>query len=189
MAAPKLDESTDLGIEKAPRSKWLLVAIVVAALLVVGGGGAAAWYFLYKGGDEAAAAESGGDAKATKAKKGKEAGGKAAAEAEKPDPIYHPLDPAFVANLPPGGKAKMLQVAVRVETHDPSLVAFLQKNDPMVRHHLLTLFGGQDAAELMTRAGRERLQAEVQKTLNTLAKERGGEGKVTAVYFTQFVMQ
>jgi flagellar FliL protein len=187
MAAPKLDETTDLGIEKAPRSKWLLVAIVAAVLLVVGGGGAGAWYFLLRGGEEVAAADGPADTKAAKAKKGKEAGGKA--ETEKPDPIYHPLDPAFVANLPPGGKAKMLQVAVRVETYDPPMVAFLQKNDPMVRHHLLTLFGSQDAAELMTRAGRERLQAEVQKTLATLAKERGGEGKITAVYFTQFVMQ
>jgi flagellar FliL protein len=187
MAAPKLDESTDLGIEKAPRSKWLLVAIVVAVLMVVGGGGAAAWFFLFSGSDEVAEAEGKTDAKAAKPKKGKEAAGKA--EAEKPDPIYHPLDPAFVANLPPGGKAKMLQVAVRVETYDPPMVAFLQKNDPMVRHHLLTLFGSQDAAELMTRAGRERLQAEVQTTLGALAKERGGEGKITAVYFTQFVMQ
>jgi flagellar FliL protein len=186
MAAPKLDENTDLGIEKQPRSKWLLLAILGAAL-VVGGGGAAAWYFFLSGGDEVAAAEDGADTRGPRSRKAKEAAGEA--EAEKPDPIYHPLDPAFVANLPPGGKAKMLQVAVRVETYDPAMVAFLQKNDPMVRHHLLTLFGGQDAAELMTRAGRERLQGEVLKTLGTLAKERGGEGKITAVYFTQLVMQ
>jgi flagellar FliL protein len=110
-------------------------------------------------------------------------------EAAKPEPIYHPLDPPFVANLPPGGKAKMLQAAVRIQTRDPALVAFLKQNDPMVRHHLLSLLGSQDAANLMTRSGREQLQAEVQSTLAKLVQDNGGEGTVEAVYFTQFVLQ
>jgi flagellar basal body-associated protein FliL len=41
----------------------------------------------------------------------------------------------------------------------------------------------------MTRAGREQLQADVQQTLARLVEERGGEGRVEAVYFTQFVLQ
>jgi flagellar basal body-associated protein FliL len=41
----------------------------------------------------------------------------------------------------------------------------------------------------MTRAGRERLQAEVRDTVARLVAEHGGEGKVEAVYFTQFVLQ
>ena len=184
MATARLDESTDLGLEKKQGGKKLLVIIGLAVLLAAAGGGAA-WYFLAASGPDQVAAEAG-----AKGKKGKHAAGQATgSEAAKAQPIYHPLDPPFVANLPPGGKAKMIQAAVRVQTHDPELVSFLQQNDPMVRHHLLSLFGAQDAAELMTRAGREKLQAEVMATLARLAAEHGSEGKGEAVYFTQFVLQ
>lgn len=185
MATTRLDESTDLGIEKKKAGKKLLVIVGLAVLLIVAAGGGAAWYFLAGDSPERTAAEPG--AKGKKGKRAAEQGN--GPEAAKAPPIYHPLDPPFVANLPPGGKAKLIQAAVRVQTHDPALVAFLQQNDPMVRHHLLSLFGAQDAAELMTRAGREKLQAEVMATLARLVNERGGEGEVEAVYFTQFVLQ
>jgi flagellar FliL protein len=180
MAVARLDESTDLGIEKKRDSKRLLLVVGLAVLLVAGAGGGAAWYFLGGSGAEQAAAAG---------SKGKKGAPSADAEAAKAAPIYHPLDPPFVANLPPGGKAKMIQAAVRIQTRDPALVTFLQQNDPMVRHHLLSLFGAQDAATLMTRAGRDQLQAEVQATVTRLVAERGGEGEVEAVYFTQFVLQ
>jgi flagellar FliL protein len=183
MATARLDESTDLGIEREKGSKrrLIVVSIVVAAVLLLGAGGGAAWYFLGRDGDEVAAGQKG--------KKGKAAQEAAKADAPQAPPIYHPLDPPFIANLPPGGKAKMVQAAVRIQTRDPALVTFLQQNDPMVRHHLLSLLGAQDAAALMTRAGREQLQADVQQTLARLVEERGGEGRVEAVYFTQFVLQ
>jgi len=181
MATARLDETTDLGIEKQPRRTKRLVIIGLAAVLVLAAGGGAAWYLLAGPGAEQAAQAG------AQGRKGKQ-GAEGASKAESP-PIYHPLDPPFVANLPPGGKARMVQAAVRIQTRDPALVSFLQQNDPMVRHHLLSLLGAQDAAELMTRAGRERLQAEVQDTVARLVAERGGEGKVEAVYFTQFVLQ
>ncbi len=184
MATARLDESTDLGIEKEKGGKRRLVIVVAAvvAVLVLAAGGGAAWYFLSA--PDAASAAAGGKGKKAK---GAETAGKA--EAPQAPPIYHPLDPPFVANLPPGGKAKMLQAAVRVQTRDPALVTFLKQNDPMVRHHLLSLLGSQDATNLMTRAGREQLQAEVQSTLAKLVQDNGGEGTVEAVYFTQFVLQ
>jgi flagellar FliL protein len=182
MATARLDESTDLGIERQKGSRRRLIIVVIAAVVVVLiGAGGGAWYMLGRDGAETAAA--------AKGKKGKAAEAAAEAEAAKAPPIYHPLDPPFIANLPPGGKAKMVQAAVRVQTRDPALVTFLQQNDPMVRHHLLGLLGAQDAATLMTRAGREQLQADVQQTLARLVEERGGEGRVEAVYFTQFVLQ
>ena len=46
MAAPKLDASTDLGLEKTPGRARTWVLIGVAAVLVLAAGGGAAWYFL-----------------------------------------------------------------------------------------------------------------------------------------------
>lgn len=184
MATARLDESTDLGIErhKGDGRRLTIVVLAVAVALLLAGGGGAAWYFLRA--PDAASSIAGGKGKKAK---GTEVAGKT--EAPQAPAIYHPLDPPFVVNLPPGGKAKMLQAAVRVQTRDPALVGFLKQNDPMVRHHLLSLFGAQDAANLMTRAGREQLQAEVQATLAKLVQDNGGAGTVEAVYFTQFVLQ
>jgi flagellar FliL protein len=162
------------------RNRLVLAIVAVAVLLAASGG--AAWYLL--GGP---AVEATAGVKAKGAKKADAAADNA--EVPRPEPMYLALDPPFVANLPPGGKAKMLQAAVRVQTRDAGLVAFLQKNDPMVRHHLLSLFGSQDAAELMTRPGREKLQAEVKDTLVRLVQQNGGQGVVEAVYFIQFVLQ
>jgi flagellar FliL protein len=180
MASARLDESTDLGIERARGAKRrLIVIIAVAVVLGLAAAGGAAWYLLQSDDPPTAAG--------AKGKKGTAAD---TAKAEVlPPPVYYPLDPPFVANLPPGGKAKMLQAAVRIQTRDPALVAFLQQNDPMVRHHLLSLFGAQDAGALMTRAGRDQLQADVQATVTRLVRDNGGEGAVEAVYFTQFVLQ
>jgi len=184
MATVRLDESTDLGIEKAKGGKRrLLILIAVASVLLIAAGGGAAWYFL--GVHDNGTAVAGGKGK--KAKAAAESSG--TAEPVMAPPIYHPLDPPFVANLPPGGKAKLIQAAVRIQTRDPALVSFLQQNDPMVRHHLLSLLGAQDAAALMTRSGREQLQADVQGTLAKLVLDNGGEGTVENVYFTQFVLQ
>ena len=181
MATARLDESTDLGIEKHSGGKRRLVIIVaVAAALVLAVGGGTAWYFLRA--PDAATSIAGAKGKKVK-------GAESVGKAEAAPPIYHPLDPPFLANLPPGGKAKMLQAAVRIQTHDPALVGFLKQNDPMVRHHLLGLFGSQDAANLMTRAGREQLQADAQAIIAKLVHDNGGEGTVEAVYFTQFVLQ
>jgi flagellar FliL protein len=103
--------------------------------------------------------------------------------------LYHPLNPVFVVNLPPGGKAKMLQIGVQVMARDPALIAFIKHNDPMVRHNLLSLFGNQQDAVLRDRKGKEKLQVDVFKTINQILKDQKGPGEIEAVFFTSFVMQ
>ncbi len=174
MAKEKLDEDLDLGIEKEGGSKKKLIIIIAAALLLLGGGGGAAWFFLS------------GDDEVTEAV---EEEGKGKKEEEPKVALYQALDPVFVVNLPPGGSAKMLQVGLQVMVRDPELLDFLKHNDPMLRNNLLTLFGSQQADALRDRSGKEKLQAEVLKSLNELVKKQDGPGEVEAVYFTSFVMQ
>jgi flagellar FliL protein len=161
----------DAATGKGGKKKLLLILGVVLLLLL--GGGAAAFFLL------------GGESE-------DEAADPAVVEEEEilGEPTYHELKPEFVVNLPPGGKAKMLQVALQVYTRDPELVPLLTKHEPMLRHHLFDVLSSQQADDLYTRAGRERLQTQLRDEL-VARLEGAGESapKVQAVYFTQFVLQ
>jgi flagellar FliL protein len=83
----------------------------------------------------------------------------------------------------------MLQVAVEVMTRTPSVVDTLTANDPMIRHHLLNLLEQQQAAELLTREGREALQQAIHEVLSERLEALKEPGEIEGVFFTQFVMQ
>jgi len=178
MAEEKLDEDLDLGEEQQGGSKKKLIIIIAAAVLVLLLGGGAAWFFM--SGDEEVATESAETEQAD--------GDKESAEETGPA-LYHTMDPVFVANLPPGGGAKMLQIGVDVMMRKPELLDFIKLNDPMIRHKLLKIFSTQDATALRKRNGKEKLQAETLETIQKIIKEQSGPGKLEAVYFTSFVMQ
>ena len=106
------------------------------------------------------------------------------------EPTYHEMEPVFVVNLPPGGRAKMLQVGLQVYTRDPTLVEALDRHDPMLRHHLFDILSAQQADDLFDRDGRARLQEALQDELKQQLEEAGvAKPRVDAIYFTQFVLQ
>ena len=163
-------------IAEAPQGggkKKLIIIVVVALVLLLGAGAAA--FFLLGSADEDSAGNG-----ATKEE---------AAAVEKGDPVYLKLDPALVVNLPEGGAAKMLQIAIEVMTRTPTVVDALKANDPMIRHHLLNLLEQQQAADLMTVQGREALQQAIHELLSEKLQALKEPGEIEGVFFTQFVMQ
>jgi len=179
------DESTedelDLGVEAtpAPWKKILFIALAAVLLLAIGGGGA---YFVFSPSDEKGEGE--------EAKTEEQAVTEDEAESEDiGQAFYHDLKPVFVVNLRSGGKANMLQVGVQVLTRNEDLFEFIRENDPMIRHSLLKLFGSRKSSDLRSRAGKEKLQVDVQAEIQNLIEEQGSPGMVEAVFFTSFVMQ
>ncbi len=166
--AEQQDEDLDLGAENGGGSKKKLMIIIAGVVLLLLVGGGAAFFLL--GGDE-------------------ESAEKEEVVEEQLPAIYHPLDPVFVVNLPPGGKARMLQLGVQVMARDPAVIDFIKGNDPMLRHNLLSLFGNQQDAALRDRKGKEKLQSEVFAAINQILKDQKGPGEIEAVFFTSFVMQ
>ena len=148
------------------RKKLIIIIAAVLVLLLAAGGAA---YFLLVADDGEAVAEE--------------------EEVEKPDPLYLKLDPAFVANLPPGGSVKVLQISIEVMTRTPTVIETLEANEPMVRHHVLNLLEQQQAADLMTLEGREALQQAILDLLTEKLNSLKEPGAVEGVFFTQFVMQ
>lgn len=167
------DEKDLEGDEKPAGKKKLLIIIGIVVFLLINAG-VVAWLMMGDDSEEPAEAKPEDAAEVV--------------EREGPA-IYHSMEPMFVVNLPPGGRAKMLQVGVDLLTYDPKVDEFLTQHDPMLRHHLFNLFGSQDANALFDRAGREALQVQVKALLEKEMKGQGIEAQLDGVFFNQFVLQ
>lgn len=155
------------------KNKTKLVIIVGGALVVLMGSVGAALFLLGGAGGPGTGAAEGDPAEVV----------------EEGDPQYHKLAPTFVVNLPPGGSAKMLQLSLEIMTYEPSVIETLNANDPMIRHHLINLLEEQQAARLMTLAGKEGLQQAIHDLLTEQLTALKEPGRIKGVFFTQFVMQ
>ncbi len=164
-----MSDAQEPTAEAAPKKKGkrgLIVGIV--AVLLLGGGGVAA-YMLMTGKQDGA--------------------DKPKAEPAAPAK-YLALDPPFVVNFQAEDGARFLQVAVQLMTRDPAVEALLVEHDPQLRNDLLLLLGGQDAAGLASREGKEKLRSQALETVRAILKREGADpAKLEALYFTSFVMQ
>jgi flagellar FliL protein len=173
MAKDEKDLEGDEAAAGGGGKKKLFIIIGAVVLLLLIGVGAAV---MLMGGDEAPA-------------EGEEAKAEEAEPVELVDPIYFDFKQQFVVSLPPGGRAKMLQISLQVMSRDQAVIDYINRNAPMLRHHLFNLFSTQDAAALYGREGREALAKAVEENLETHMKDSGFEGDVGAVYFSELVLQ
>ncbi|MGD2116903.1 MAG: flagellar basal body-associated FliL family protein [Chromatiales bacterium] len=174
------EENEDLSEEGEVKSKkklYLIIGIVVLMLLF----SATAVFFML--GDDAA---EDGTAEQTEVEE---------EDDEEKVASYFEMEPEFKISLPPGSRFRQAQIGVQIFTYSPSLLDYIRKNHPMLRHHLLNLMNEQDGNALAERDGREKLQAALKDKLVELIsasadpeESRLGK-KVEQVYFTSFVLQ
>ncbi len=135
---------------KLGRKKLIIIAAAVLLLLVVGAG---ATVFLLKK-REAAAAEA--DEVTT--------GAGAAHQTAKPDlkhpPTFLPLDP-FVVNLADKDADRYAQIGITFEVEDPKFAEQMKAFMPAIRNGILMILAHKSSAELLERAGKEQLSAEI----------------------------
>jgi len=161
------------------------IILIVNAVLLLLGIAVGVTYFLMSGKDD----------KATQQDTEVIADAAPAATPEKPaehqggNPIYVPLNPAFVVNFENQQQVSFLQVDVQVMTYDPDVEAALKIHMPRVRNALLLLFGGKQYHEINTREGKRKLASEAIKEIKRVLQEVGAPTDVEALYFTSFVMQ
>jgi flagellar FliL protein len=164
------------GEEEGGGGKLKLIIIIAAAVLLIGGGAVA---FFLLGGDEGA----------TEGEPTEEVAETEEPAIEEGDPLYVDMKPQFVVNLPPGGPAKMLQVAITIYTRQAEVGDWITKNDPMIRHHMIELLEEQDGAALLTVEGKQALQTSIQDFLSKKLEEMSQPGEIKGVFFTEFVLQ
>lgn len=172
-----------------------MLIIIVAAVVALAAAGGGAYFFLgHKGGEETADSGDEGEHDAKPAKGSKAEKGKKDKKGKKDEPkapaIYVKLDPPFVVNFEAQGVMRFLQVTVEVLTRDAHVAEIVKANDPQVRNDLLLLFGAQQAPDLKSNEGKEKLRADALQVVAKIVTAEGGEGKkVEKLFFTSFVMQ
>jgi flagellar FliL protein len=162
MAKDKKEGVEEEGQPAEPKKKSKLkwIIIAVVALVVIAAGAIAGFYFFTK----------------TEAKK---------PVVEKPAVItIWPME-AFIINIAETNGERYLKIVVQLEVSDPDVVKELDQLKPRLRDSILDLLTPKTYKELMDLTGKQRLREEIAGRINNILQR----GKVTKVYFTDFVVQ
>jgi flagellar protein FliL len=151
-----------------------IILLTVLALVLVAG--AVATTLLLTGSFPGKAAAKGGDAVK-------------AASAEVVPPTYIDLDPPFTVAFGQGDGPQFLQTKISLTTRDPEVQKTIEANMPAVRNSLVMLLSSQNADELRTREGKEKLRAQALAAIQKIVKKYSGKTGVDEVLFTSFLMQ
>jgi len=104
-------------------------------------------------------------------------------------PIYIRLDPAFTVSFADDEEAQFLQLDLSATTTDTEVEEAIGQHMPAIRNALIMLFSSQKAADLTSRAGKEKLRQEALGEIRRVLEGSAGKAAVDNVYFTSFMMQ
>lgn len=159
------------------RGKGLLLAAVLAPVLLAAGA-AGAYLAFGRSPGHGGAAEEAGARHGTAAGEGKEGGGGRGVLALEP----------FVANLADPEGDRFIKCTIRLVVEDAEAARAAKESDialTRIRDKILTLISSKAFAEVSTVEGKERLRQELQEQVSPLLER----GKVTEVYYTEFIVQ
>lgn len=176
----KEEESTE---EDAPKGKSKLIIILVVALVVLGGGGFAAYKFLLSGPEEPAVASGEEGGPVAEGEEGAVEMGQAPAGQSEGAAIY-PLDP-FIVNLADPVGNRYLKVKVALQLDNEPLQTEVERKIAPIRDGFLLLLSSKNLSQINTTEGKLKLRSELLHRVNQVLKK----GRVTTIYFTEFVVQ
>ena len=158
-AAAAKAAAPDAGAEPAKKKlfsgKLMLLLGVAVLLLAVAGGGA---LYLLKQKAAAAAAEESDDEDTAEV----EAPKKSAKHDPGHVPTFLPLEP-FTVNLADRDQERYAQVSITLEVEDAKFADQMKTYMPAIRNGVLMILAHKTSAELLERAGKEKLAAEIQR--------------------------
>ena len=178
-----IEEEGEEGGEGKKKGKGKLIIILVVALLILGGGGFAAYKFLFSSPEEPAVsanAEGGPEGTA----QGTEGQAQGEGQAEEAGTQVYPLDP-FIVNLADPVGNRYLKVKVALQLDSALLQAEVETKIPQIRDGFLILLSSKSLSQINTTEGKLKLRSELLHRVNQVLKK----GRVTTLYFTEFVVQ
>lgn len=161
-AAAAKAAAPDAGAEPAKKKLFsgklmLLLGVAVVFLAVAGGG--ALYLVKQKAAAAAAAAEEGEDEDGADLA---EAPKKAAKHDPSHVPTFLPLEP-FTVNLADKDQERYAQVSITLEVEDAKFADQMKTYMPAIRNGVLMILAHKSSAELLERAGKEKLAMEIQR--------------------------
>jgi flagellar FliL protein len=168
--------------EKGKSKKLLMIGAIVAALAIGGGG---AYFFTRKPPADDTVAEEKAPGKSAEKTPGK------AKEKEKGPHkamLYVPME-TFTVNLRHADQERYLQVTINLEVVDSVIGEAIKQQMPSMRNRVLLLLSSQDAENLMTREGKEKLSSEISAELRKSLDGTGPNKGLEQVLFSHFVIQ
>jgi len=147
------------------RSPILLIVWIMVGLILLGGlAGGAVWFLKQR-----AAAE--------------EKKRQTVPQAANIGPIW-PME-SIIVNLADGGGERYLKVTMQLEVATPEATKELDLVKPRIRDTIIDLLSSKTYADLADNMGKQRLRDEIVLRANSIL----AQGKVTKVYFTEFIIQ
>ena len=173
---------------KGGRKKLIVIVGVLLAVLLAGGGAGVIWL---KHRAQAQLEAEDADADGAEARP--------PAKHEASAPVFVPLD-SFTVNLADREADRYAQVGISLELNDPKTAEQIKLFMPAIRNNILMVLSHKRSADLMERAGKEQLAAEVQReTERALGVEPAPPGAkkppnpatrpIRSVQFSNFIIQ
>jgi len=164
--------------EKSPAGKkklFIIIGAAVAAVIVI-----VVVLMMTMGGGK----KEGGEKKAEAKSEGGHGGGHGGGEAGKAPSTVFPLEP-FIVNIYDGQEVRYLKVKVEFEMATPDVKAEIESRQAPLRDAILVLLTTKTLPEIQDLQGKNQLREEILTSANKILPP----GKVTRVYFTDFVVQ
>lgn len=164
-------EETEEAVVEQPKGKgkkFLIIIISVVLLLVLVGGGAAVYLLT-----------------STPAAEQHDSHEEEAAKDDHP-PIYEKLD-SFTTRLADG--ESYLQCEINLKVADAKVQEKIKVYMPEIKDGILRLLASQNADELATVEGKDKLAQDVQKTVNDILGVKAASAGVQKVLFPAFIIQ
>ena len=98
--------------------------------------------------------------------------------------VTYPLD-TFIVNLADSQGKKYLKIKVEFELDNPVVPGEIDQRLPQFRDTILTVLSSKTFEDIRQLEGKYQLRAEIMTMLNQFLKS----GKITNVYFTEFIVQ
>ncbi|MGC8718977.1 MAG: flagellar basal body-associated FliL family protein [Thermodesulforhabdaceae bacterium] len=148
-------------------SKMKLIILLLIVVIALGGGG----FFAYT--------------KFFKKPKGEEAGHEKSQKTEKAQQaILYKMDTFLVNLADPGGK-RYLKLTMELELDNKKVEEEITKETSRIRDVILTVLSSKTFDDISTLPGKQTLKKELMTKVNASLKN----GKVTNIYFTEFLIQ
>lgn len=102
---------------------------------------------------------------------------------------YFSFDKPFVVNIMDNKRMRFLQVAVQMKLVDPATATEVTHHQDAIRHNMNMLLSSQEARDLYSTTGKERLRSAALNEIKKALKGRADHVEIEDIFFTSFIIQ